>query len=230
MNSWPPVNDKLDRFLGNEPELEGKYLRSEPLRIDGWNWAQKMLTAHTPMEKTMVLELEEDGRTAVLPTDFVRAYRIYDSGEERWWWPKRHWRPGDYRPDDDDSLMYWMWGGRLYFEYELNVDQTEVVLYYQAYYPDVEYEVEDDGELTLTQPSIYTPAWAEVPLMHLTAAHVLQPMEIASSNLNQYKIRVESGHPEHNPRAQSALFHLRWYETLLGWFAPSVEASVDPTR
>lgn len=230
MNSWPVVNARLNRFLGSAPEAEGKHLRSEPLRIDSWNWAQRVFVTHTPMQKRATLVVESPGYEVVLPDDLIRVVGVYDSSEERWWWPVHRWKAGDYRPSDDSSLTYWSWGGRLYLEYELSTTQTEVEMYYHAFYPDVEYELDDAGSVTLTQPRIYTPNWAEPALFHLTTAFVLQPLEVESSNLSQYKIRVESGHPEHNPRAQSALFHLNWYQILTGMVRSTAgDDTVGPT-
>ena len=213
MTTWSDINVKLDTFLGREAEEGGKEFKNEKLRVESWNWAQQMFVAHTPRQRQVTLSVESDGRSALLPADFYAADGIYDSDYEQFWRPVRY-HSGDIRYLNDDVLQFWTWENKVILESEVS---TNLTLYYWAYYPDIEYSMQG-SQVTTSQGVVYTPGWAELPLIHLTVANVLQPMELFASNINQYKIRVESGNPEHNPRAQSALYHLNWYETLTNKF------------
>jgi len=220
--TWTTLNAKLSRFLDDTPRLnaageEIDPLFAETLRIDSWNWAQRSLLAHSPRARTRTLDIETGEREAILPSDFYATQGIYDTTEERWWWPV-NWQPGDTRYTDDDSLRYWTFAGRLYMENKISVSSTRLTLYYWAYYPEIEYHLDDDDEVdSYPQEVIYTPSWAEVALCHLTAAGCMNPGEIFASDINQYKIRVDSGNPLMNPREQSIKFHLsmwNWYMDL----------------
>lgn len=220
MRTWSEISAKLSLFLSKEVEAGGKELKSEPLRIESWNWAQRVFVHHTPLRKSVQLEVESDGRTAILPSDLLLVERLYDSEYERYWWPVKFGH-GDIRYDDDDTLQFWEWGSLLHLGRALDPANCVLTVYYLSYYPDVEYSI-TGNVVSVTQPTILTPDWAELALFHLVAANVMQPMEITSSDISQYKIRVESGNPEHNPRAQSALYHLKWYDHLVGLMPPVV--------
>jgi len=169
----------------------------------------------------MTLVVNTGQREAVLPGDAFAVDRIYDSNEERFWRPA-HFRPGDIRYADDELPEYWVQGDRLYLEDTLEYDQTDLTLYYWAYYPQVECTYDDDNEIeNVTQGVIYTPKWAELALTHLTTASCMMPLEIFSADLNQYKIRVESGNPLQNPRMQSCNFHLQWWNMLIDRVSPA---------
>jgi len=211
--NWSEINGKLDVFLGREAEEGGKEFKNEQLRVESWNWAQRLFVSHTPRQRQVTLSIESDNRSALLPADFYAAMGIYDSDYERWWRPVKF-GPGDIRYSDDEVLQFWTWDTKLLLE---STASDNLTLYYWAYYPDVEYEMQGT-QVRVSQGVVYTPKWAELPLMHLTVSNVLQPMELFASNINEYKIRVESGNPEHNPRAQSALFHLNLYEALISRF------------
>ena len=225
VTTWAKINGKLDQFLDDAPRYNAAGeltppLFEEPLRIESWNWAQRVLVHHTPRARTMTLVLETGGREAVLPEDFYALQGLYDASNERWWRPV-DWEPGNVRYADDDSERYWVFAGRLYLEDTVDVDSTDLTLYYWAYYPDVEYTTDDDGKVdTYKQDRIHTPFWAEPALGHLTACNCEFPKEIFAADINQYKIRVDSGNPLQNPRQQSALHHLDMWNRLIGLFPP----------
>jgi hypothetical protein len=224
MVTWTQVNAKLDLFLDDAAVAGVTQFAIPTLRVEAWNWAQRMLCYHTPMQKNVTLEIEKGGREAILPTDFFAPEGIYDADRERWWKPMR-WRPGDRRYTDEELPEFWVWGGRMFLEDEIDYDADDLTLYYWAYYPDVEYETSGD-EVTYLQEQIHTPLWAELALCHLTTATCMMPGEVFSADLNQYKIRVESGTPLHNPRAESAKFHLWWWNALLDKYPPARDSVV----
>lgn len=212
MTKWTELNSRLDLFLGDTTDTY-----SEPLRIEAWNWAQDVFVSHTPRAMASTMVFDTGGREAILPDDFYMVRSIYDSGNERFWSPIEH-GPGMIRLTNEDRLQYWTFGNRLFLESIKSVAATDLTLYYWAYYPKIEYSEDSSGVVTIEAGQVLTPRWAERALCHLTASGIMMPLEIEASNLNNYRIRIESGNPEHNPRAQSAEFHLRWYLELVGRF------------
>jgi hypothetical protein len=222
---WSDVNTKLNYFLGRDSEAGGKQLKKQEMRIESWNWVQDVFVHHTPRQRSITLTIESGGRTANLPEDLYVVDRIYDSSNEKFWRPTNFY-PGDIRYTDDDVLQFWIWDNTLTLESQLATTSTDLTLYYWAYYPKVEYSL-DGTTVLVEQGVIYTPRWAELALIHLTAASVFMPLEIEASDLNQWKIKVESGNPLQNPRAQSALYHLQWYDLLTAKFPKSPLGRAD---
>lgn len=219
MREWAYINQRLEKFLGKEDEVSGKNLKSEPLRIYSWNWAQSYFVHHTPRQRTEELQVESGGRVAILPPDCMEIRCIYDSDEERYWWMKDWGQPGSVHWTDPETLEFWEWNGQLHLDSSVTAER--LTLYYWAYWPEVEFTEDEDGNVQVTAGQILTPRWAESALLHLTTAHILQPLEMESANISQYKQRIDSGNPEHNPRAQSAWFHWRWYEVLVNKVPPA---------
>lgn len=224
--TWTRVNAKLDWFLDDAARESAAGepiapLFAEALRIECWNWAQRTLVHHTPRARSMTLVIETGEREAVLPDDFFAVQGIYDSDNERWWSPVA-WKPGDIRYADDELETYWIFGGRLYLENEIEYTSTDLTMYYWAHYPDVEYVLDDDRDVDyLTQETIHTPDWAELALVHLCTSSCMMPGEVFAADINEYKIRVDSGTPLHNPRKESALFHLDMWNRLMAMFPPT---------
>jgi len=225
MTTWTRILAKLDLFLDDAERAGATRLFPVPLRVEAWNWAQSILTHHTPRERLAILTIETGKRQAVLPSDFLAMEGIYDADRERWWRPMRR-RPGDVRYTDEELPEFWTWSNQVFLEDEISYTAGDLTLYYWAYYPDVEYTVAGDT-ITYTQEQVYTPMWAELAMCHLVTATCMMPGEVFASDINQYKIRIESGTPLHNPRAQSADFHLTWWNTLMDKFPPARDAVME---
>jgi hypothetical protein len=219
MATWTEINRKIDHFAG-DPDSDTGRTFSEALRIEAWNWAQDQLCAHTPRQREETAEIDSDGRSIILPSDFLAVEGLYDYDEEQWWWPMRR-RPGDRRLEDDDVLEFWFWGNKMYLESEITLNTDRLRFLYWAYWPKIEYSESVSGTVTVTQPTIYTPQWAELPLLHLVIFSTMVHLEVESSDLNQWRIRVESGDPLDNPRMASARWHLEMYERLVEKFPPA---------
>lgn len=216
--TWEELSPKLDYFMDDELRLdaggeEKKRRFPIPLRIFAWNWAQKMLCAHTPRQRKVELTIDTGNRAAVIPDDLYAIEGIYDAELEQWWRPMRM-EPGDIRYRDEDLPEWWIWGRHIYLETAPSYDTTDLTLYYWAYYPDVAFEIKED-ELVITRNVIYTPGWAEAALCHLATAFCWTPGAISAADINEYKITVDSGTPLHNPRSQQAREHLFWWNVIL---------------
>jgi len=218
MRTWDEIDDRLSYFLDDTTTDETDRTWRERLRINSWNWAQDMFCAHTPLSKVVTLEVLADTRTGRLPDDFYAMDMLHDTTEDRWLSTARR-RQGDIRYTDDDVLEYWLWGGELKLEKAYTEAGTDLQLYYWAFYPALEFVVDaTTGAVTVEQNQIHTPRWAELALLHLTAANILAPGEMQASYLGEWDTRQDSGNPIQNPRLKSIEFHVRMYDDILGRF------------
>ncbi len=222
MTTISSLQTKLDYFL-DDAYVEGQARRfSLPIRLYAWNWAQKYFVNHTPRQQSFNISFYSGGRSASLPTDFLAVKGVYDSDEE-YWWQEMAIEPGDRRRIDSDVPYYWIWESDMHLERDVGADSTNLALYYWAYYPDIDFSIGDtDEDITYTQEDIYTPDWAELAMCHLTTAICWHPGYVLASDINEWKISIDSGTPMHNPRQAAARENLWWYHDLI--------ASVQPAR
>lgn len=224
MTHWTRINAQMDHWFG-DPLTDTGRSYGEALRIEAWNWAQDVFCAHTPRQRQVIAEIDAGQRNIILPDDFLAIEGLYDAEEEQWWWPMRN-RPGGIRYPDDDALEFWLWDNRMYLEAEISYDTGRLTMLYWAYWPDVEYTENASGQITVIQPHIYTPKWAQLALMHLALSSCMIPGEVEAADLRNWGIKVESGDPLDNPRMQSARWHLEIYERLLEKFPPARRTEV----
>ena len=224
MTTFSQINRRLDLFT-TEPGLPQPRFDID-LRVAGWNWAQQQLLTHTPRQMSIELVVDSGNRSAVLPSDFYAADGVYDSQRSIWWRPMRR-HPGDIRFLDDDVTEFWTWGGEMRFEDSVEYGGGRLMLYYWAYYPDIAIqEIAEVDEIKVassySQEQVYTPKQYEVALMHLTAAFCWTPFALSASDVNEYKIRIDSGTPIMNPRALQAREHLFWWDSIMDRFPPAM--------
>ena len=215
--TWSIINERLEYFL-NDTAATPDYSLSE--RVDGWNYAQRLLAVqHTPRERKAVLTLGADGRSAALPEDFLSVAGLYDADNSVWWSPMDYpRRDGTYRAEDDELRLYWTFGQMLYLESEI-VAADDLRLYYWAYWPDLEVKTVNAVETEIVS-DILIPRWAEVPCQHLTAAYVLQGGAMQAADIRTWNMRIDSGTPVQNSRAEQAREHLWWWDNLLARVKP----------
>lgn len=214
MIDFSDVNGKLDTFLGDDSS-EGKGRFSLALRVNSWNWAQDVFSAHTAREMQVSLVIERDTRSAVLPPDFIQdAFLWASSTSSEKTYNKTRFSIGGTRSGWADNEGYWIWANKIYLDKVVTVTDG-LILYYWASWPNVTV-VNDAGMLKVQSGSIYVPQWATLPLMHLTAANVLEPEAIAAAMERTYNIMVDSGKPTDNSRAAQAREHWWWYTQLIG--------------
>lgn len=232
MTTFSAIQDLIDRFADDALRTDaggGAEPRTFPLplRIDGWNWAQKVLMQHTPLQKSATLSINEGGRSADLPSDFFDMHGIYDS-QEGYWWHQRPMEPVGYRDENADDPEFWIWGSGLVLERQLSTDNEDLALYYWAYYPEIEYTVavgedgvEDPEDITYQQENVYTPRWSDAAMIHLAASYCWQPGGVEASDINQWNIMLDSGTPMDNPRQAAAWYHYRWWNDLMSKVNPA---------
>ncbi len=214
---WSQVNQTLSYFLDDDPkEGEPKYSYPVPLRVVAWNWAQRVFSAHTAMQKRDVLVLEGDRRSAVLPDGLLQVKLVYEESALKTYIPLNLVQGG--RHDNFLAQAYWLWGGRIYFGQAVSASAA-LVMQYTALWPDVEFMLQDSA-CVITQPEVLIPEWAEPALCHLTAASVLQPSAIAAAIARNYNTRIDSGTPDDNARRSQAWEHWKWYQALVSAFPP----------
>lgn len=216
--TWELVNTRLDAFL-KDVEVEGEWNYPPAHRVAAWNWAQRMLCYHTPRTRSTTLVIDSDGRSAILPSDFLGMWRVYDAETERWLRRMPMQIESGIRYQDAEMGQWWVWGGCLYLEMTKTVGSTDLTMYYYAYYPEIVIE-ELDGDTFHVESKILTPPWAELALCHLTAATLLVPGSLEAARLRQWNIRIDSGTPLQNSRAMQAREHLWWWKALLGVVKP----------
>jgi hypothetical protein len=55
-------------------------------------------------------------------------------------------------------------------------------------------------------------------LLHLAISSIMVPGEAFASDINEFRLQIEAGNPEHNPRMQSCIFHFQRYIKLLSMY------------
>lgn len=219
--TWQEINRRLDIFLNDDPfkvEVGGEVNDTYPerQRLLAWHDAQRMLVWHTPRQRKTTLTIDRDTRSAILPSDLLDVWRIYDADEQKWLVRHQYQKQGGIRYDDDDLDSFWIWGRTLWLNKEVSVGSQDLTLYYWAYWPEVIYELDDEGDVSLRQEEILVPPWSILPLCHLTAATCFQPGAVQAAEIRTWNIKIDSGVPIQNSRASQAREHLWWWNTLLG--------------
>jgi hypothetical protein len=221
--TWTIVNAQLDLFLSDEEleaasDLVASESHPEALRIDGWNWAQRLLASHTPRQVETVLTVNSDGRSCELPDDYFDVCRVWFADTQRFAYHKTSWIQGETMRTNQEIDRFWIWGRKLLFDRTIETD--EATLYYWAYWPEVHYRVAADDTLEYVAEEIIVPPWSFAALMHLTAAIVLQPGAISAARIRNWNMKVDSGTPEENSRAAQAREHWRWWRDILSSVPP----------
>ena len=208
------LNQTLTYFLDDNPKNgERDYQFPLPLRIDGWNFAQDLFAVHTLREMTTVLTIPSGARSVAVPADFAEMGVLYDDKNRRTY-TRKELNEGVERDDNHaQSFQYWFWGGKLFID---GTQASTLALDYFAYWPSVAYTVKDDKTTAITIDDILVPRWSLQPLLHLTAAYCLDPHAIRSALDRNNDIKIASGTPIMNSRAQQVREHAWWYDYLLG--------------
>jgi len=217
MMHWNDLNDQLGLFLSDPGGVRHK----DALRALAWNSAQRfMAKTHTAMEKAGEFALVGDTPYSfALPSDLIDIGAVYSSELMRFLRPMRFVNGGSYQEGAEDIPAFWTWGSTLVCEAQ---SAGSVRLYYFADWP----EVVLDGAGVCTEGNILVPTWSLLPLMHLAAAIVLQPMAIESARNREFNIDFDSGKPTDNSRAQQANEHWTWWGELMGRVPPQARYGI----
>lgn len=214
--TWATINARLSIFLNDEDGNDFSLAQ----RVDGWNAAQRLLAAqHTPRSRIASLVLRADGRSAVLPEDFLAIAGIYDGDDSEWWQAAEYPTRASWRADDENLNLWWIWGDILYFERDVD-SSDDLSLYYWSYWPEMEVETVNSVDAEV-RGDIAIPRWAELPCCYLTAAYCLEPGAMQAADLRQWGMSDDSGNPLQNSRALQARENLWWWDELLRRVKPA---------
>jgi hypothetical protein len=220
--TWDEIDNKLSHFL-DDVVTEGDLKFSVPLRVQSWNWAQDIFVAHTALQKQVLLAIDNDTRSGILPEDFYIPSMLYDENNGQFLQMARF-KHGTLRDSMASNDDWWCWGNRIFIE--KSVDFTHrVTLYYFAYYPKVTYILEG-GAYIYRDKSIYVPRWAEEAIVHLTCSAILMPGSISAAMQRNYNIMIDSGSPIQNSRMQQSFDHFKWYHDIIRMFPPQDRGSI----
>jgi hypothetical protein len=222
MSTWDEVNGRLSYFLDDTPQEGGTPLHALPLRIPAWNWAQRVFQAHTKREMTTSLTIRSDGRTALAPPDLLEVMMIYDAASGTVY-GKRQFEQRGLRTNLAANYAYWLWSGKIYFDIAVGTN-TLLSMEYLAKWPEVIFSIDKDDKIVVSQGEIFVPDWAELPLLCLTAAFVLQPQAIQAAMTRNSNISIDSGRPEDNSRRIQARELFWWYKTLLSEVSAQIKS------
>ena len=211
MIHWTSLNEQLGLFLADPEGVR----HENALRVIAWNAAQRFLAkTHTALEKTGEFTLTGDTPYSfVLPDDLVDVGAIYSADLSQFLRPMRFVSGGSYQEGSEDTPSFWIWGNTLVCETQ---QASSLKLYYFADWPEV--VLDDSG--ACVEGNIIVPNWTILPLMHLTAAIILQPMAIDSARNREFNIQFDSGRPTDNSRSQQAREHWMWWGELVGKVPP----------
>ena len=214
--TWLDISETLWRLLDDEISGTETHTFSEELLVWAWNAAQRHFTHHTPRQHIdSPLVVESDGRTVILPEDYFDMGRLYDPTSDVWW-QSMQWQPGGYYNPTSETKAYAVWGNKLRL-YEDVSESNSYELWYYAYWPDVAY----GGDISaVVEDKILTPAWAECALLHLAAAFALQPLAVQAAKTRQWNMKLDSGTPIQNSRAEEAWDLYKWYTVLIAQHTP----------
>jgi len=181
MITWAKVRGQISRKVNDRSGT--KYTVS---LIDCFNdalvWLASVHTAYASMS-----EFEGGESQYPLPENAVMSDKracvqaVYDSGLGIWY------DRADFFPGSDPGDGFYVWPDGY-----VNLSPTPtgtVQLHYLAHYA----EVEDD-----TSP-VMAPAWSLEALKLYTAGRVLEDTSAQMALLGNFRTRVDSGNPEHNP-------------------------------
>lgn len=167
---------------------------------------------HTARTLTVTYNGDGETRDFALPTDYIELYSVYAEQEEMFYEslpdiPGVAW---DTEPDAGLSVRpfsYQEWPvGTLHVTYAppaLADSDALIVRYFGRWLP-----FGDSDELL-------PPVWAHEAILSMAVAHAYIPSLSDLSFLNEFRTRVDSGNPMHNPIIQAYNVMVNRYEYLL---------------
>ena len=201
MKTWGALKAEVGRIV-NDPQLT----KFSDIMLAGVNDALRMLASvHTGVASVSVMVSDGGSASFPLPSNSVeddkgaRVRGVYDVSAARWLMESNT-VPGGVMEDG-----WFVWPDKsLRIQPKPRTD-AEFHLYYVAYYAEI---VNDDDVLEV-------PPWAYEAIKLYTAGTVLEAPTAQLTLLANFRTKVDSGNPEHNPMLQLAKYYKeRFWEIL----------------
>jgi len=209
---WGDLKIQIGRKI-NDPQAT-KYGQS---MMDNANDALRLFASmHTGVAS--IIEVTGDGETTQFPlpenmidTGENRVYGVYDVDNDEWL------NEIMFIPDRNLDTGYYIWPGS-YINFNPYISDGEVYkIYYVAYYDEIDgndYEFE------------HLPAWAIEAIKLYAAGRTLEDIVSQMALLGQFRTRVDSGNPEHQPiQRQAEAYILQFWDIINCHRAPQYDLS-----
>jgi len=210
MKTWGAFKYEIARII-NDPQatkfpLDMLACVNDALRL--------LATSHTGVAS--VCTITGDGATASFPVpsnavssaDIYRIRGIYDNTDLVWL------LESDILPGYKMDEGYMIWPDGSLRINPVPAADVELSMYYVAYYDEV---VDDDSTLDL-------PGWAYEAVKLYTAGRVIQTPTSQLTLLANFRTKVDSGNPEHNPMLILSKYYIaQFWETLNANHAPQLD-------
>lgn len=205
--TWAELDSDFTEMLGSaithDSDLREKWINSAMLHF-----------ANEHTARTLTVTYNGDGTTRdfVLPADYIGIYSVYAEQEEMFYEPIPD-IPGvawDTEPDAGLSVRpfsYQEWPvGTLHFTYAppAVTDSDAIIVRYFGRW--LQFGDSDN---------VLPPVWAHEAILSMAVAHAYIPSFSDLSFLNEFRTRVDSGNPMHNPIIQAYNAMVQRYEYLL---------------
>lgn len=159
----------------------------------------RTFAAHTAVATSTVFQ-NATGTTFTLPENLYDVEPLADSGliyfRQQSDGAKTYLAPSLYPTEKKGELLFTTWGNSLTLS-EAPPSGTDLYIFHFAYYTDP----------VLSTDPVGIPNWAYPAFSLLMAAYSLTPVSVQSANISQWKVKSDSGNPEHNAlRAQQRSF------------------------
>ncbi len=194
---------KLLRVLGDEPVN----VPPDPITGTAYNADLLLSSIHAAMiailpwrQKRSVASLIGDSvtKTFALPGDLHAIDGMLDM-ETMAFVPQVQMRAGESFPANDRSWFLFPEGS---VTFATAPSLKGITIYYGGLWT----------APLLDMDVLETPAHADLAMIYYAAAYCVLPEGNASADIRQYGTRVDSGNPEHNPKAKMSLHFLKMFE------------------
>lgn len=199
MATFGQLQERVLRLLD---EVAGTTTYPDELVLDAIQAAFDEILPWIP--KKAIASLSTSGATQSLPVDFYAAEAVLDDNGDTL--PRVRLLEGEYFGSSMETNGWLLFpSGSITFS---ETPSAAYTLYYLAHWTKPDTSTNDDDELEI-------PDYAVVPVSFYAAAYCVIPDAVSITEVTQWKTRVDSGNPEHNPRQQSIMFLMKLFKDSL---------------
>jgi hypothetical protein len=201
MTTYNDIVGRLTRLL-KDPD-QATY--DEDICFDAITAAHRAILPWVPKLQVAVLTAGSDGDTFNLPTD-VYEMQAVQTISDYLFIPKATLAYGTAR-GNPNAQNDWIEAPDGYLSLSTALSENaQINLYYFAFW----------GEPPLATSSTFpieVPKHAHNGMVYYAASHCLLTASLDAASIGQFKTRVDSGNPEHNPLKEMSTFYRRLFET-----------------